>query len=1119
MESGMVDLNVVLFALVVVLGVFSLFLIRMIQRMKEEHRRMMIEHEADSRVLFLKSRYASMGETIGNIAHQWKQPLNAIGTIQNNIKAAVLFQGGISQEKLLHSVESSFRLIRHLAETIDTFYGFLVQHHEERCDFRISDELETIRKITEYSFQNSSIQLVYEIETNPFIHGNPNEFTHAMLNLILNAKDAFDRVQPDTPTITVRVDKGGEKHCLLSVCDNAGGIRFEPVDLIFDLHVTTKSEGSGLGLFMTKNIIEKRFGGTIKAQNEQGGACFRIELPYAGYREHLFVSGEDEERIALERVQMMSRKIAELEEARNVLAKWADIFKHARWGIAIHMGTGNRFEMTNPCFDRMYGYTQREIRNIGAEELFAHGASKFFSRMRQKAFEEGYVEFETFHRRKDGALFPVAVEIIVVKSDSGEILYHILNLRDITAQRKANERLLLKKFALDHIQDAVFLIDENSDFQYVNEGACRALGYTQDQFVKMRVGDVDPAFPPLRWAEHWNNLKQAGSMMIESRHRRNDGVFVPVEISANFIRFDGRDYNMAIARDITERKKAEETIVNLNATLEKRVEERTFELQQALEFNEGIIGAIPDLLFEITPEGVYIGIWAQNEELLVAQKAVLLGKNFKEVLPPDVVITSLQTMKEVDEKGFSLGNTYRLDLPEGTRWFELSVTKKKSSGNYIVLARDITERKKIEKQLMRSETNLKEAQKLTKVGSWELEIQKNALLWSDETYRIFEIDQEQSRSLHKIFYESIHPDDVETVRELYEESLKTKCSFEMDHRIVMSDGRIKHVIEKCETTYADDGTPLYSIGTVQDITERKKAEEALQSNRNLLHAILESSPGVITFALDKNYRYIAYDSKHEEVMRTIFGKKIAIGMNMLEVIGSDTDRNIAKRSFDRALRDESFIAEEEYGDERLSRKYWQIFYSPIRSETGEVIGLTCFNMDITERRRAEEKIQNLNTTLEKRVIERTAQLQEAIDALHGEINERKETEKALAESEQRYKEIFENTSDSIYLMEVTEDGRFRNLTANPAFIRSIGIPLEMLAGSYVGDLTDEETTATVIAKYRRCIEAGVPTEEIAELDLPVGRKTFCSTLIPIKDESGRVCRIIGLAKDITEIRQ
>lgn len=1115
----MVDLNVVLFALVVVLGVFSLFLIRMIQRMKEEHRRMMIEHEADSRVLFLKSRYASMGETIGNIAHQWKQPLNAIGTIQNNIKAAVLFQGGISQEKLLHSVESSFRLIRHLAETIDTFYGFLVQHHEERCDFRISDELETIRKITEYSFQNSSIQLVYEIETNPFIHGNPNEFTHAMLNLILNAKDAFDRVQPDTPTITVRVDKGGEKHCLLSVCDNAGGIRFEPVDLIFDLHVTTKSEGSGLGLFMTKNIIEKRFGGTIKAQNEQGGACFRIELPYAGYREHLFVSGEDEERIALERVQMMSRKIAELEEARNVLAKWADIFKHARWGIAIHMGTGNRFEMTNPCFDRMYGYTQREIRNIGAEELFAHGASKFFSRMRQKAFEEGYVEFETFHRRKDGALFPVAVEIIVVKSDSGEILYHILNLRDITAQRKANERLLLKKFALDHIQDAVFLIDENSDFQYVNEGACRALGYTQDQFVKMRVGDVDPAFPPLRWAEHWNNLKQAGSMMIESRHRRNDGVFVPVEISANFIRFDGRDYNMAIARDITERKKAEETIVNLNATLEKRVEERTFELQQALEFNEGIIGAIPDLLFEITPEGVYIGIWAQNEELLVAQKAVLLGKNFKEVLPPDVVITSLQTMKEVDEKGFSLGNTYRLDLPEGTRWFELSVTKKKSSGNYIVLARDITERKKIEKQLMRSETNLKEAQKLTKVGSWELEIQKNALLWSDETYRIFEIDQEQSRSLHKIFYESIHPDDVETVRELYEESLKTKCSFEMDHRIVMSDGRIKHVIEKCETTYADDGTPLYSIGTVQDITERKKAEEALQSNRNLLHAILESSPGVITFALDKNYRYIAYDSKHEEVMRTIFGKKIAIGMNMLEVIGSDTDRNIAKRSFDRALRDESFIAEEEYGDERLSRKYWQIFYSPIRSETGEVIGLTCFNMDITERRRAEEKIQNLNTTLEKRVIERTAQLQEAIDALHGEINERKETEKALAESEQRYKEIFENTSDSIYLMEVTEDGRFRNLTANPAFIRSIGIPLEMLAGSYVGDLTDEETTATVIAKYRRCIEAGVPTEEIAELDLPVGRKTFCSTLIPIKDESGRVCRIIGLAKDITEIRQ
>jgi PAS domain-containing protein len=89
-------------------------------------------------------------------------------------------------------------------------------------------------------------------------------------------------------------------------------------------------------------------------------------------------------------------------------------------------------------------------------------------------------------------------------------------------------------------------------------------------------------------------------------------------------------------------------------------------------------------------------VWAPNQKLLVAQRGMILGKNFKEILPPDVVITALQTLKEVDEKGFSLGKIYSVNLPEGKRWFELSVSKKKTGGNYIVLSRDITERKELE---------------------------------------------------------------------------------------------------------------------------------------------------------------------------------------------------------------------------------------------------------------------------------------------------------------------------------------------------------------------------------------------------------------------------------------
>ncbi len=282
--------------------------------LKKEQARLCKENKEDSKVLFLKSRYASMGETVGNIAHQWKQPLNAIGAIQNSIKAALIFQGDISKEKLLYSVETSFKLLQHLAETIDTFYSFLSQRNNEKMNFKIADELEKVRKITEYSFENSRIQLNFELETNPIILGNPNEFTHAMLNLILNAKDAFDTAPVSSPLITVHVSGGEEETCTITVTDNAGGIRLNPVDMVFDLHITTKEEGSGLGLFMTKNIIENRFGGTISVKNTKNGACFTITFPYAEYGEYFNDEMPHNEKLSLERINQLSHKIIELEE-------------------------------------------------------------------------------------------------------------------------------------------------------------------------------------------------------------------------------------------------------------------------------------------------------------------------------------------------------------------------------------------------------------------------------------------------------------------------------------------------------------------------------------------------------------------------------------------------------------------------------------------------------------------------------------------------------------------------------------------------------------------------------------------------------------------------------------
>ena len=131
----------------------------------------------------------------------------------------------------------------------------------------------------------------------------------------------------------------------------------------------------------------------------------------------------------------------------------------------------------------------------------------------------------------------------------------------------------------------------------------------------------------------------------------------------------------------------------------------------------------------------------------------------------------------------------------------------------------------------------------------------------------------------------------------------------------------------------------------------------LHNANNMLSAILESSPEINIFALDSNYHYLAFNAKHKDTMRTIWRKEIEIGMNMLDAIGRHDDREKAKTRFDRALVGESFTLTEEYGNENLARLYWQDFWSTIFSTEGDVIGLTCFSLDVTKRKQAQVELE------------------------------------------------------------------------------------------------------------------------------------------------------------------
>ena len=138
---------------------------------------------------------------------------------------------------------------------------------------------------------------------------------------------------------------------------------------------------------------------------------------------------------------------------------------------------------------------------------------------------------------------------------------------------------------------------------------------------------------------------------------------------------------------------------------------------------------------------------------------------------------------------------------------------------------DITDRKQTEEALKRSETLLNESQRISHIGSWELDLRTNHLTWSDEIYRIFEIAPQTFGASYEAFLNAIHPDDRQAVNEAYTKSVKNKVPYEINHRLRMADGRIKYVHEQSETFYNEEGNPIRSIGTVQDITERRLIEE------------------------------------------------------------------------------------------------------------------------------------------------------------------------------------------------------------------------------------------------------------------------------------------------------
>jgi diguanylate cyclase (GGDEF)-like protein/PAS domain S-box-containing protein len=176
--------------------------------------------------------------------------------------------------------------------------------------------------------------------------------------------------------------------------------------------------------------------------------------------------------------------------------------------------------------------------------------------------EEGITEFNQEYRliTKSGNIRWMRDRNKVLLSSNGEATHIQSIVLDVTEHKEAEQSLLLTQFSIDRVADAIYWMGQDARFFYVNNEACHSLGYSREELLSMSVHDIDTNFPQEPWTEHWKKLKQRGSLTIESNHRTKDGRTFPVEITANYLEFDGKEYNCAFARNITERKQTDEKL-------------------------------------------------------------------------------------------------------------------------------------------------------------------------------------------------------------------------------------------------------------------------------------------------------------------------------------------------------------------------------------------------------------------------------------------------------------------------------------------------------------------------------------------------------------------------------
>jgi signal transduction histidine kinase len=233
---------------------------------------------AQDRIMAHQARLAAMGEMLSNISHQWRQPLNNVALIIQNLQAE-FEDRELSIDSCSAYVAECMKYLTYMSGTIDNFQAFYLTDHKQQI-FNPCVAINDIIALIKEDMEFHGIKLVTEVQNNLSIYGYKKEFAQVIMNVIMNSKDSIQKTKPLNPFIQISM-RGSDQSAIITIRDNGGGIPADIIDKVFDPYFTTKfmAQGVGMGLYMSKMIVEKHMHGQISVSSTDSGTEITIELP------------------------------------------------------------------------------------------------------------------------------------------------------------------------------------------------------------------------------------------------------------------------------------------------------------------------------------------------------------------------------------------------------------------------------------------------------------------------------------------------------------------------------------------------------------------------------------------------------------------------------------------------------------------------------------------------------------------------------------------------------------------------------------------------------------------------------------------------------------------------